>query len=233
MAEPEIEVIDLTELTESSEDENGSDSGGSSAYGTRSLSGEESVVEIPIDDVSRAQLHAAISTVSEVRLRQVLAGLINTTPAVEEALMREFVTVKRKTRDVVPRWETCLNCDEEYDVDEERTETECVFHPGKLGLAFSCCYMKLICSQGNLRSTRKVLSTGTKTYMVQQTRPRIGESILQTSGGRVVKKMAGVMVVLKMNTRRQFPENDADFERRKVLPNHPWISPINRSTQNG
>ncbi|KAJ7895067.1 hypothetical protein B0H13DRAFT_828179 [Mycena leptocephala] len=46
------------------------------------------------------------------------------------ALARELIVVSPTTRVVVPRWETCANCGETYDVNEG--EDECTFHPGDL-----------------------------------------------------------------------------------------------------
>jgi hypothetical protein len=112
------EVIDLTALTESSEDEDASES--SSDDGGH----------LPVNDVSRVQLHSAISTVSEARLREVVAELVDKIPAVEHAMTREFVTLKRRTREIIPRWESCINCDEEFEVNATGDDDECCFHPG-------------------------------------------------------------------------------------------------------
>ncbi|KAJ6577500.1 hypothetical protein B0H19DRAFT_875417, partial [Mycena capillaripes] len=84
------------------------------------------------NEASRAQLRAAILMVPEARLRHVLVGLVDTVPAVYHALARELVVVSRTTRVVVPRWETCGNCGETYDVNADEGEEECTFHPGEL-----------------------------------------------------------------------------------------------------
>lgn len=126
----EVEVIDLTELTESSEGEEEEEDEEDSNDGASESASEQSVAQIPVDQKSRAQLLTAISTVNEQRLRQVLAGLIGTVPAVEMALTKELVTLKRKTQEVVPRWEICCKCEGEFDVNTEREEDECSFHPG-------------------------------------------------------------------------------------------------------
>ncbi|KAF9468177.1 hypothetical protein BDZ94DRAFT_1247374 [Collybia nuda] len=127
---PEPEVIDLTGLTESSEGSNEEDNSSDHS----SSQGSSSIYEggVAVNESSRAQLHDAISTVSEGRLRQILKSLVETIPAVEIALMGELVARKRKTREVVPRWETCANCDQDFDVHEEREDDECIFHPGDL-----------------------------------------------------------------------------------------------------
>jgi len=126
------EVIDLTGLSDSSEEEEEeNESGDEEESGGRSSSEDEDV-EVPVDGISRARLHEAIARVSEERLRQILVHLVDTFPAVEDVLTRELVTLKRKTQDVVPRWETCSNCDEEFDMGTRREEEECSFHPGEL-----------------------------------------------------------------------------------------------------
>ncbi|KAF8220946.1 hypothetical protein L208DRAFT_726606 [Tricholoma matsutake] len=121
------EVIDLTQLTESSEEDNDDDE-----LSSRSSSSESSYEEILLDEVTRAQLHTAIDTVTEKRLREILRVLADTIPAVEMALVKELVTVERETRDVIPRWETCVCCDEEFEVNTQREDGECIFHPGEL-----------------------------------------------------------------------------------------------------
>ncbi|TFK62041.1 hypothetical protein BDN72DRAFT_411601 [Pluteus cervinus] len=93
---------------------------------------DASYIEISVDEHSRAQLHAAVASVSEARLRHILTRLIGTNPAVEEALLRELITVERNTKKVIPRFETCENCDEEFEVDDVNQKDECVFHPGEL-----------------------------------------------------------------------------------------------------
>ncbi|KAF6765904.1 hypothetical protein DFP72DRAFT_704 [Ephemerocybe angulata] len=123
------EVIDLTALSDSSDGERDGrdDDEGDSEDGS-----DVSEVEIHLNEETRGQLCKAIATVSEARLRHVLENLIRTDQAVEIALTREFVTVRRETRHVVPRWEQCVNCDEEYDVNREREEDECQYHPGDM-----------------------------------------------------------------------------------------------------
>jgi hypothetical protein len=116
------EVIDLTELTESSEGEGGSET-------------SDDDEDLPLNEVSRAQLHYAISTVSERRLREVVAELVDNIPALEHAMTKEFVTLKRGTQEVVLRWESCVNCDEQFDVNTVRHDDECSFHPGRLQVA--------------------------------------------------------------------------------------------------
>lgn len=91
---------------------------------------EGEYVEIPVDATARAKLRLAISSVSEAKLRQMILDLVDSVPAAEEALLRELITVQRDTRAVVARFETCANCDQEYDVGVENEEN-CCFHPGK------------------------------------------------------------------------------------------------------
>lgn len=126
-ASSEPEIIDLTGLSESS-DEGGED--GDEEDSQSSSGSSSSGVEISLDDTSRARLHEAISTVSEDRLRRIIDTLVDTMPAVEEVMTRELITLKRKTLDIVSRWATCSNCEEEFDVGAEREHDECSFHPG-------------------------------------------------------------------------------------------------------
>ncbi|KAJ7039694.1 hypothetical protein C8F04DRAFT_949746 [Mycena alexandri] len=115
--EPELEIIDLTGETTASEEE------------------EEDLSDVSSDGpdaASRAQLHAAIYTVPEARLRDVLADLVDRAPAVYQALARELITANPATRVVIPRWETCASCGETYDVNADDGEEECIFHPGNL-----------------------------------------------------------------------------------------------------
>ncbi|KAJ7433731.1 hypothetical protein FB451DRAFT_1471828 [Mycena latifolia] len=118
--EPELEIIDLT--GEATESENGEAGYDEERYDPSS--------DGP-DEASRAQLHAAIYAVPEARLRHVLVGLVDTVPAVYRALARELVTVSPVSRVVIPRWETCANCGETYDMNADEGE-ECTFHPGDL-----------------------------------------------------------------------------------------------------
>lgn len=134
-AAPEIsDVIDLTELSDSPDEEDDDAELRGDEEETRSSS---SGVEITLDETSRARLHEVISNVDERRLRHVMHMLANTIPAAEEVLMRELITLKRKSCDdrelmVVARWETCAQCDEEFDVSRKREDKECCFHPGEI-----------------------------------------------------------------------------------------------------
>ncbi|KAJ7672205.1 hypothetical protein DFH06DRAFT_1082140 [Mycena polygramma] len=119
--EPELEIIDLTGETTASED-------GGEEYGDEEL--YDAHLDGP-DDASRAQLRAAIYSVSETCLRDVLVSLVDTVPAVYHALARELVVVSRTMRVVVPRWESCAHCGETYDVSADEEEA-CIFHPGEL-----------------------------------------------------------------------------------------------------
>lgn len=128
----EPEVIDLTAISESSsEDEEDGTANGPSLENDS----DASEVEIHLNEETRSQLKNVINTVSAARLRQVLIELIDTEQAVEIALTREFVTLNRETHNIVPRWETCQNCEEDYDINTEREEGECEFHPGEYYLS--------------------------------------------------------------------------------------------------
>lgn len=116
--EPELEIIDLT--GETSED-------GEGQYGDEELDDPSS--DGP-DEASAQLLRRAIYALPEARLRHVVAGLADTVPAVYRALARELVAVSPEMRVVIPRWETCANCGETYDVNADEGDEECTFHPG-------------------------------------------------------------------------------------------------------
>lgn len=123
----EPEIIDLTAMSESSSEEEEDGIANGSHFENDS---DASEVEIHLNEETRSQLRNIINTISAARLRQVLIELIDTEQPVEIALTREFVTLNRETHSIVPRWETCQNCEEEYDTNTEREEGECQFHPG-------------------------------------------------------------------------------------------------------
>jgi hypothetical protein len=79
---------------------------------------------------AKTQLQDAIASVSETRLRAIIAKLALSNPAIENALIPELVATKPKRKHAVSRWEMCAHCDEEFDVSEERDEEECVYHSG-------------------------------------------------------------------------------------------------------
>ncbi|KAF9532629.1 hypothetical protein CPB83DRAFT_631578 [Crepidotus variabilis] len=127
------EVIDLTALSDSDSDIEGRPAGRQYEDDNDSEAGsEDSAIEITLDEETRAQLLTAIATVSETRLRQIMRELIEIDITIEAALTKELVTVKRGTQNIVPRWETCAVCDDEYDTNTLRENTECIFHPGEL-----------------------------------------------------------------------------------------------------
>ena len=132
MATISSEVIDLTELTDSSDSgsENGRGMGMNGEEGGSEDGSDASEIEITLNEETRSQLQSAISTISETRLRQLLKNLVETDKEVEAALTRELITLKRGTQKIVPRWEACGNCDKEFDTNTIREDTECNFHPG-------------------------------------------------------------------------------------------------------
>ncbi|KAJ3519798.1 hypothetical protein NMY22_g13037 [Coprinellus aureogranulatus] len=145
MAE-EHEVIDLTlsddedsvseeEDHEGSASEDGHDGSGDASDSDGGGSDASEEIEIHLNEETRTQLRHAIATVSETRLRGLLNSLLETDQAVEIALTRELITVKRENKRVVPRWAVCVNCDAEYEVNMAQDEDECVFHPGELEVA--------------------------------------------------------------------------------------------------
>jgi hypothetical protein len=127
--EPEPEVIDLTILSDSSSEDEGSDepTNGTTRHENSS---DTSEVEIHLNHDTRFQLKNVINTISTVRLRQVLIDLVDTEQAVEIALTRELITLNRETHNIVPRYEVCQNCGEDYDTNTEREQGECEYHPG-------------------------------------------------------------------------------------------------------
>ncbi|KAF8879310.1 hypothetical protein CPB84DRAFT_1852126 [Gymnopilus junonius] len=130
---PEAEVIDLTGLSDSSESEG--DHEVDEIDGNEELSdveSDDSEIEITLNENTRSQLQKAIATVSESRLRELLSILVESEITIEAALTRELVTLKRGTQDIVPRWEMCANCEEEYDTNTFREDGECIFHRGRL-----------------------------------------------------------------------------------------------------
>ncbi|KAG6860745.1 hypothetical protein C0995_008010 [Termitomyces sp. Mi166 len=127
--ETEPEIIDLTGLSESESEEE--DEELDSEESSEECSSDD-ISEVPVSATSREQLLDAIGELGEDRLRRVLSDLVDTIPEVEERLTRQLLTLKRKTQDVIYRWETCINCNEEFDMTTRREEEECSFHPGEL-----------------------------------------------------------------------------------------------------
>ncbi|KAJ7220197.1 hypothetical protein GGX14DRAFT_493576 [Mycena pura] len=123
-ADPELEIIDLTGETTTSEDGESGDEDEERDKLRYTSSG------LGPDAASRAQLHAAVNALPEARLRQMVLDLADTVPAVYHALARGLLTVGSTSR-VIPRWEMCANCGETYDVYDDANEL-CLFHPGEL-----------------------------------------------------------------------------------------------------
>ncbi|KAF9065820.1 hypothetical protein BDP27DRAFT_1190220, partial [Rhodocollybia butyracea] len=119
------EVIDLTGLDENSDEDQDSAS-------EEEESSDDGVPELQLNKESRSQLYLALSAVPEAQIRNILTQLIEQVPAVEYALTKEFVTLKRRLDTYGTRMETCAQCDEEFDMDFKRTKDECSFHPGHL-----------------------------------------------------------------------------------------------------
>ncbi|KAH9902833.1 hypothetical protein C8Q73DRAFT_785467 [Cubamyces lactineus] len=110
-----------------------------------------------LDDASRTQLHVAIATTSEERVREAFAALVDSLPAVTERVFQMLVATRpvapgereqeglgesgaagssrqqaRERVVMVPRWLVCANCREEYDAGTERQPDECNYHSGEL-----------------------------------------------------------------------------------------------------
>ncbi|KAG6846239.1 hypothetical protein H0H93_015113, partial [Arthromyces matolae] len=135
----EPEIIDLTNLSESDSEGEGDseedeiDSEEKSDQGGSDHSDLEDV-EVTINATSRERLQDAIGLLGEERLKRVLLDLVGSIPAVEESLTRQLLTLKRKTNDLIARWEKCTNCEDEFDMASRREQDECSFHPGTSGL---------------------------------------------------------------------------------------------------
>ncbi|GBE88227.1 hypothetical protein BKA93DRAFT_736658 [Sparassis latifolia] len=120
-------VIDLTNVSDTAS-ESGSENGSS-------LSDE---VQVPpaLEDTGREQLRVAIDNVPEDRLRAIVKELVDSAPAVEAAMMQKLVATKKPKKraavEVLPRWEVCMHCEEEYDASTRRRTGECRYHSGDL-----------------------------------------------------------------------------------------------------
>ncbi|KAF7327394.1 hypothetical protein MKEN_00317100 [Mycena kentingensis (nom. inval.)] len=114
------DVDDIIDLTADGDHDSDEDGGGEE--------GDE-------QQYSLAELKAAISTAPETALRLALARLASKNTAVRRALAKELLTsgstASGTSVRVIPRWETCENCSESYDVNTAGAE-DCVFHPGDL-----------------------------------------------------------------------------------------------------
>ena len=83
---------------------------------------------------NKKKLQAAITTVSEARLRAIVAKLARSLPAAERVLLQELVTSKPrqgKTQRIIQRWEVCANCGNEFDMSQDRESGECSYHSGE------------------------------------------------------------------------------------------------------
>ena len=137
-------VIDLTLLSDS--DSENPDI--QSDVDDNETGSEGSEIEITLNSETQAQLCTAIATISESRLRRLLTRLVETDITIEATLSRELLTLPRRSLKVVPRWETCANCHEEYDLNVFQDAFSCVFHPGEL---FGCnrleCSVHFVCME--------------------------------------------------------------------------------------
>ena len=112
------EVIDLTAVSDSDSDDSEHDTDDETSDEGRQVS-----------DLT-VRLLAAVGHVPEARLRQIVIKVIQEDPSFERALSKEFFVEKKRTREVVERWDVCANCKEEYDAGKDRDDEECAFHPG-------------------------------------------------------------------------------------------------------
>lgn len=120
-----------------------------------------------LDDASRAQIHVAIATAPEERVREAFAAFVDSVPAITERVFSMLVAVPplayypqqpvampvppaaapwnvfpppvqappvARAVPLVPRWQTCANCEEEYDAGTIRQAGECNYHTGQLSM---------------------------------------------------------------------------------------------------
>ena len=110
---------------------------------SRSDGGGEDTSARALDDHSRTQLHVAIATAPEHRVREAFAALADSVPEIPERVFRMLVASRLQHADaaraphagrtvLVPRWMICENCKEEYDAGTERKHGECRYHSGAL-----------------------------------------------------------------------------------------------------
>ncbi|KAF9266381.1 hypothetical protein L218DRAFT_64941 [Marasmius fiardii PR-910] len=129
----DAEIIDLTALSDGSEDEGETDGSGS-----EDDSSEDE--EVVVDERSRAELRVALRSVSTTRLQEILMALVEQIPAVERAMTREFVGPRakalkrnREEDEIGPKHlERCVKCHQEYDATVESENGACLFHPGDM-----------------------------------------------------------------------------------------------------
>ncbi|KAI0749516.1 hypothetical protein C8Q80DRAFT_1072529, partial [Daedaleopsis nitida] len=98
-----------------------------------------------LDGASRAQLQIAIATGPEDRVREAFEVLVSSLPVVPEQVFRMLVaeegegdekchgrSIEARRVELVPRWQICRNCQEEFDAGTPRVHGECAFHSGEL-----------------------------------------------------------------------------------------------------
>ncbi|KAJ4493076.1 hypothetical protein C8J55DRAFT_556046 [Lentinula edodes] len=133
LAVAEPEVIDLTGLDEEDSDQDDQEDGSEDEDSEHFSDDSSDSAEVQINRDSRTRLYLALAAISETQIRSILNQLIEQVPAVEYALTRELVTLKRKlNHDYERHIERCTNCHEEFDTHTKRSNTECSFHPGSL-----------------------------------------------------------------------------------------------------
>ncbi|KAJ3725676.1 hypothetical protein DFJ43DRAFT_575362 [Lentinula guzmanii] len=137
MSGEEPEVIDLTgpdeNDSEQDDQEDSSDQDEEEDSGQSSDHSDDSV-EVQINSDTRSKLYLSLAALPETQVRSILNQLIEQVPAVEYALTRELVTLKRKLdhHDYERHLERCKNCYEEFDTQLKKRNNECSFHPGSL-----------------------------------------------------------------------------------------------------
>lgn len=102
-----------------------------SSHGDSDASEEHLTSGSPTPDPENCTVESAIDTVSDQKLRRVLKTMCRESHEARRSAERLLLTklhdgsnVKRK------RYETCQNCEREYQVDVNRRKNECIYHPG-------------------------------------------------------------------------------------------------------
>ena len=116
---------------------------------------------------------------------------------------------------LVPRWQICAKCTDEFDAGTPRRHGECMYHPGTLVLSLSVsgysgplhadATQSLVLKQATWRSTRRCLSTGMRIATGPWTRTKIGRSFLRTSPGRAARATGGASAACRTRMSRSKP----------------------------
>ncbi|OSD06368.1 hypothetical protein PYCCODRAFT_1431373 [Trametes coccinea BRFM310] len=169
--------VDVISLGSGSDDDNaGPVAGPSRSAGNRRVTStpvrrretRSAELDVPhaLDDASRTQLHVAIATAPEERVREAFAALVDALPTVTERVFQTLVAADaqgelqesgprrrrysagggasmsspRREREMVatgPRLVACANCGKEYNASTSRQPSECKYHRGRLEVDYA------------------------------------------------------------------------------------------------